>query len=136
MMAGDDELPLEQQQEGEPGAEPGPLPSVDPAGPRKQRLTKAMEQRQADDFWRGLLSTPIGRREIWRDLAQCHAFETIFACGPNGFPQPESTWFNAGIQSVGLRRYQFLLALDPIGIRQMHLEHDPNFHRFVEKDGH
>ena len=38
---------------------------------------------------------PRGRQEMWGLLQAAHAFEERFACGPNGFPQVEATWFHA-----------------------------------------
>lgn len=82
---------------------------------------------QAADFWKACLATPIGRQEIWGLLQSCSTFEDRFACGPNGFPQPERTWFLAGEQAFGLRFYQSLLRMDRLGVLAMHDQCDPNF---------
>lgn len=96
----------------------------------KRRLRK--EAREAQAFWRGVLADQIGRREVWRLLRDAHVFETRFACGPNGFPQPEATWFHAGEQDFGQRLYRALLRMDLAGVTAMHREHDQDF---VENKG-
>lgn len=105
-------------------------PTVD-AGNRQtlrgQKAGIAKEKAEGVVFWRAVLTDSIGRCEVWRLLQDAHTFETRFACGPNGFPQPEGTWFQAGQQDFGLRLYQKLLALDPVLVMTMHRENDPRF---------
>ena len=98
-----------------------------PKGVRKRKLTAQFLQRQADEFWRDVLSSEVGRREIWRLLADAHTFEERFACGLNGFPQTEATWFHAGEQAFGLRLYLTLSQRARDQILRMHDEHDPRF---------
>jgi hypothetical protein len=105
-------------------------PTVDAGSPRavRKRQTKLqLQQRDADRFWQGVFQSEVGRREMWNLLATLHPFETTFACGPNGFPQPEATWFKAGEQGAGLRIYQTWLAKHPLEVMAMHKEHDPRF---------
>lgn len=97
---------------------------------RKRALSAAQKHRQGTDWWRAALATETGRRELWGILADCHAFEERFACGPNGFPQAEATWFEAGKQSFGLRLYQSWLRIDRDAVSLMLDENDP---RFVKK---
>ena len=79
-------------------------------------------------FWRSLLANPIGRKVLWDFLNnQCHIFEDRFACGPNGFPDQQATWFHAGEKSVGMRLYRTLLRTDLDGVREMHREYDSAF---------
>lgn len=79
-------------------------------------------------FWRSLLANAIGRKVLWDFLNnQCHIFEDRFACGPNGFPDPQATWFHAGEKSVGMRLYRTLLRTDLDGVREMHREYDSAF---------
>lgn len=85
------------------------------------------EQRRAKQFWSGVLADEAGRREIWKLLQASHTFEERFACGPNGFPQVEATWFHAGEQSFGQRLYRMLARLDRAGVLTMHDHHDPEF---------
>lgn len=105
-------------------------PTVDAGSPRavRKRQTKLqLQQREADRFWQGVFQSEVGRREMWRLLSEAHPFETSFACGPNGFPQPEATWFKAGEQALGLRIYQAWLQKHPLEVMAMHREHDPRF---------
>lgn len=94
---------------------------------RKRKLSLQFQQRQADEFWNGVLSHEVGRREIWRLLNDAHAFEERFACGPNGFPQPEATWFHAGEQAFALRFYHTLAARARDLVLLMHDENDSRF---------
>jgi hypothetical protein len=84
-------------------------------------------EKEAADFWKYVLSHPIGRREMWKILQAASTFEERFACGPNGFPQPEATWFKAGEQSLGLRLFLSWQIIDPAGVLLMQQEHDPRF---------
>jgi len=120
----DDDESGEQQQ-------PSPLDNAaSPKAQRKRRLGKKLLERETADFWSGVLSTEIGRREIWRLLNDGHAFDERFACGPNGFPQPEATWFQAGESSFARRLYLTLARIDRAATLRMH---DENDHRFVKK---
>jgi hypothetical protein len=100
-------------------APPGSLPlrerpqaaDTEQAAEDQQSKTK-MEARQASDFWRGLLRTPIGRREIHKLLTMVRAFESSpFAATPIGFPDPQATFFNAGQIEQGRAVYQMLAIL-------------------------
>lgn len=126
-MSGDDDEPYDQDQ-------PEPLaseqPTVDAGSPRavKKRQTKLQIQaREEERFWHGVFSDEIGRRCMWKLLQAGHPFDTRFACGPNGFPQAEATWFHAGEQDFALRMYQAWLAAHPLEVMAMHHEHDPRF---------
>lgn len=90
------------------------------------------ERREADNFWRDCLSSVIGRRELWLLAAGAtgaHAFETRFASGPNGFPDPNATWHAKGEQDFGLRLYHQWLRLDPSAVSKMHHENDVRFRK-------
>ena len=82
---------------------------------------------EAREFWKSALKHPVGRRELWRILDSAHTFEERFACGPNGFPQPEATWFHAGEQALGQRVFMSWQKFDPQGVFAMQQEHDPRF---------
>jgi hypothetical protein len=124
----DDEPDDESDDEAGPDEQPPVVETAaDPKRIRKRKLTAQFLKRQADEFWRDVLSTEVGRREIWRLLADAHAFEERFACGPNGFPQPEATWFHAGEQAFGLRFYLTLQQRARELVMQMHDEFDPRF---------
>ena len=80
---------------------------------------------EAREFWKQVFAHPIGRRELWGILQATHAFEERFACGPNGFPQVEATWFHAGEQALGQRLFLSWQRFDPQGVFLMQQEHDP-----------
>lgn len=123
-MSDDPETP-----EGEPSDEgEGATEMVNAAEPRslKRARTKAkLREEEAADFWRRALGSEVGRRELWGVLQSAHAFEERFACGPNGFPQPEATWFEAGQQALGFRLYRSWMRLAPEGVTLMMTENDP-----------
>lgn len=100
------------------------------ADPEQQKRIKNRAKREAaegDAFWRRALEDKVGRREIWRLLMNAHTFEDRFAVGPNGFPQSEATWFQAGERAVGQRLYLSLLRIDHGAVYAMHTEHDAAF---------
>lgn len=102
----------------------------DAASPRKvnrKRREKDRQEVESKEFWRGVFASPVGRREMWKLLQDAHTFEERFACGPNGFPQPEATWFQAGEQSLGQRIYRTFARDHLEGVLQMHHENDPQF---------
>lgn len=114
------------EDEREPGEdEPPPPPSVDPERPRRIRNRQKRKLAEAQEFWRSVLASEIGRREVWGLLNELHPLECRFQCGPNGFPQPEATWSALGEQLAGQRILQTLRGLDPDGVRTMLEEHDP-----------
>jgi hypothetical protein len=92
---------------------------------RRQKIQSA--EKQEAEFWRQAMSSEVGRRSIWKLLIQANCFEQRFACGPNGFPQTEATWFQAGEQSFGLRLYHMLARNDRILLLKMHDENDPYY---------
>ena len=94
---------------------------------RKRERKRDRALREKDIFWKQVFSSEVGRREMFDILTQCHAFEERFACGPNGFPQPEATWFHAGEQAVGQRLFQSWCILDRAGAFAMLDECDPRF---------
>jgi hypothetical protein len=99
----------------------------DNAESREGRRSRRRYVREAREFWAKALVDKVGRREIWSLLDSMHPFETRFATGPNGFPQPEGTWFHAGQQSIGLTIYFSLLKLNREGVLLMQMENDPQF---------
>ena len=98
-----------------------------PETPKQQEARIKFEREEGRLFWQQVFALPVGRREMWEILKSAHAFEERFACGPNGFPQPEATWFHAGEQAFGQRLYHSWLALEPQGVTAMLFEHDPRF---------
>lgn len=123
----DDDPPDEPEDEGrEPAAEQASAVEG-PKQRRKRELRGERESREARQFWTAALSDEAGRREIWKLLQAAHTFEERFACGPNGFPQVEATWFHAGEQAFGQRLYRMLSRIDRAGVLKMHDVHDPEF---------
>jgi hypothetical protein len=100
--------------------------------PRRRKVDRVTnEQREADEFWKGLLNqSPIARRELWRLVGEsvgAHIFETRFPCGPVGFPDANAAWYARGEQDFGLRLYLHWLRLDPLAVAKMHQENDSRF---------
>ncbi len=127
----DDELVPPLPETPEP-VQPSQEPTVDAASPKVYRRRKRdaeIEQREGDNFWRRMLADPIGRRELYRFIASCGTFSTPFACGPNGFPQPEATWFKAGEKATGQRLFDSLAKIDRVNFYKMLDEHDPRYAR-------
>ncbi len=100
---------------------------VDPKAGRRSRDRIKRELQERQSFWRAVLADRVGRREVWRLLEDHHTFNTQFACGPTGFPQPEATFHAMGQQQLGLMLYNELLFLDHDGVRLMHGECDPRW---------
>lgn len=53
--------------------------------------------------------------------------EQAFACGPNGFPQPEATWFKLGETSFVDRLFKTWQRQNYKGVYMMLCENDPNY---------
>ncbi len=105
-----------------------PPVATSPGRVREARRRAAREAIEGEQFWVGALGSVVGRREFWQLLRDdCHGFAPPFACGPNGFPQPEATWYQAGAYAIGQRLYQRWLRLAPESVRLMHEENDPTF---------
>jgi len=94
---------------------------------KRKKEEDEINRKNSKIFWKNILDHPIGRKEVWSILQETHAFEDRFACGPNGFPQSEATWFHAGEQAYGLRFYHKLMGLHPQAMVIMHKENDPRF---------
>jgi hypothetical protein len=109
------------------------VPPSDPVARReygRRRDRVRIEALEADAFWTMVLGSEVGRREMWRIIAgsaACHAFETRFACGPNGFPDDRAAWYGRGEQDMGLRLYHEWMRRDPAAIALMHQENDVRF---------
>lgn len=118
-----------------------PDSAVPPEGPVAEREYKRRGDRiridalEADAFWKMVLGSVVGRREMWRIIGgsgACHSFETRFACGPTGFPDDRAAWYARGEQDMGLRLYHEWMRRDPAAIALMHQEND---HRFRKTRG-
>lgn len=128
-MAQDD--PLNESFAEPPDSLPDTLPgsAADPVE-HKRRLTKAaLHHREVERFWQGVFANQVGRAEMWQILQQAGTFDDRFGVGPNGFPQPEASWFHMGARSLGLRLFQSWQALARDGVFLMQDENDPRFTR-------
>ncbi len=103
----------------------------DPAAVGKRKRKLDIQVKESERFWDYIFSLKVGRREMFKLLRDCHAFEDKFACGPNGFPQPDATWFHAGEASWGQRVSQTWLVNHTTEYALMLKENDPRF----AKDG-
>lgn len=101
--------------------------AADPVAVKRARTKQQKAKDRHDDFWRRVLADEVGLEIVWGLLTDAHTFETRFACGPNGFPQTEATWFHAGRQEFGLALYHKLLQIDVAAVQRMHALHDPRF---------
>ena len=101
----------------------------DPAAVGKRKRTIEIKERESKRFWELVFATPVGRREMYCLLTDCHAFEDRFACGPNGFPQPEATWFQAGESAWGRRIVQTWMVAHADQYALMLRENDPRFQK-------
>lgn len=126
-MIGDDEQPPQPSDEPQPDS--GPVDAADPGVHRKRLTRAALRDRDIRRFWQGVFSDPIGRSEMWGILQQAGTFDDRFGVGPNGFPQPEASWFHMGARSLGLRLFQSWGAFAREGVALMQDEHDPRFTR-------
>ncbi len=110
----------------------------DASSPReheKASRRQEREAREADSFWRSVLGSEVGRREMWRLIAGsggAHAFEARFPSSEAGVPYPEAAFYERGVQDFGLRIYHAWLLRDPAAVALMHAENDA---RFVKPKG-
>lgn len=113
--------------EGAEAAEPLNDDAASRTGLESKRRRISREQREGLEFWRGVFASPVGRREMFAILQSAHTFEDRFACGPNGFPQPEATWFQAGEHAFGQRLYLTWSKNHRVEVLLMHDENDARF---------
>lgn len=113
-------------------------PTIDAGNPRavkKRRQDVEDEQREIDLFWASLMKLPLGRKIMWGLLRDCGTFDASFQCGPNGFPQPDATWFKAGQKAVGEGLYLKLSVVAREDTLRMHDEYDSRFPKPLKKRG-
>jgi hypothetical protein len=101
----------------------------EPTQVKRRERKAALQEREARQFWERIFATELGRREMFKLLRDCKAFETEFACGPNGFPQPEATWFKAGQSDWGRRMRETWLVQHTDAFALMLRENDPRFQK-------
>jgi hypothetical protein len=127
-MTDDPRDPPDDEEDG--GDSPAEHPTADATqshSHRAQRIRQASAHEKVKAWWSAALRDPVGQQIIWQFLTDLHTFEERFACGPNGFPQPEATWFQAGRQDVGLRLHRTLAKFDREALFAMHDAFDPEF---------
>jgi hypothetical protein len=109
-------------------ANPDQAPEILDAGEpgfRRQRLSKAaLEYLELERFWQAVFASPFGRKQMWDILRQAGAFDDRFGVGPNGFPQPEQSWFHMGARSLGLRLFRTWSKYAREGVMLMQDEND------------
>lgn len=97
-------------------------------GQRKRRETKKQRMAREDrEFIRKVMSLEVGRRVMWSILSIAHPFETIFAAGAAGVPDPYATFHHNGEQQLGLRLFQSWFMQAPEETMLMLRENDPRF---------
>lgn len=119
--------------ENAPQDQPEPIffDAGDPEQVEGRKRSKKLQERDSERFWNAIFATELGRREMYKLLVDSKAFEIRFACGPNGFPQPEATWFQAGESSWGRRVADTWMVRHPDEYLLMLRENDARF----KKDG-
>jgi hypothetical protein len=98
--------------------------TADAAGSRRKEDRLEREFREQAEFWDFVFKSRIGRFEIWKLLCMGHPFETRFAAGPAGFPDPNATWYAKGEQDLALRQFWMLERANRDGVWKMREEHD------------
>jgi hypothetical protein len=91
----------------------------------KTAKQKKLEEENSLNFWKTVLRSVTGRREMWGIFIKTKAFDDTFGCSPNGTSNDQETFFHLGKKSFGLKFYYELMAIDPEAIVAMHKENDP-----------
>lgn len=121
----EDDIPVEGSRDANA---PSKIPNAaDPARINRARQRAGFAADQRADFWKKILSDPVGRMVMWEVLIGMHTFEDRFANSPAGFPHPQATWFHAGEKAAGWRLYDALRKAAFVEVHTMHQELDPYF---------
>lgn len=114
-----------------PAEEAVPDETPNAASPKSIRKSRDKAKRSEDesaDFWRKIMGSPVGRREMWKLLIEkCGAFRVDRPCSPAGFPDEKASEFARGQQALGQQLYQDLMVFDAEGVVLMHRECDARF---------
>jgi hypothetical protein len=109
-------------------------PPISDDGPAAESIGSRRNERIAQQsletlaFWRNVLHDPIGRRELWRIIAdKGHAFETRFPVTPAGHPDINAIFYEIGKQDFATWLYGMLQQCDPVLVGQMHVDNDYRF---------
>lgn len=98
--------------------------AVDPDGVRKIRNKKKRSEAERAEFWRGVFSSEIGRREMWAFLEQLHPFNSMFGTTPAGGSDERATWMHLAEQLAGQEIYQRWFGMEPDLVTLMRQEND------------
>jgi hypothetical protein len=88
----------------------------------KADIAKRRRERHLNDI-RHIVATPEGRRLYWKQMEDCGIFQTSFTGEVN------STMFNEGRRSVGLKMLFDLMDAKPSAFEQMKRENDSELKR-------
>lgn len=112
---------------------PDETPNVgDPVKVRRRETELQMQRREAQDFWRQVFSTEVGRREMWAILSAAGTFEVKFGVGPSGYPQPEASWYHLGEKDMGQRLFMSWMQHDRDGTMLMLSENESRMREMAE----
>lgn len=117
IVADEELLPTEQQTEN--------VGNAREVTKRRRKLDRLRDEEE--QFLRAVLKDQVGRRVLWGILSAAHTFDTRFAVGPAGFPDPNATWFHAGEQALGQGLYHKWMTIDPQAMFLMLAENDSRF---------
>ena len=125
----DDDDPLEPDANEEIPEQPEDEPDNAADGRKVKRRERRLdrERREGEEFWRGIFASEVGRREMWAILSASGIRAERFGAGPNGFPDPNATWFRLGVQTVARELLDNWQVKDFEGVHMMLREHDPRF---------
>lgn len=84
--------------------------------------TAAEEAHLEDVFLRDLIANPLFRKWLWTKLQSFNTFGHTFAATPTGFPDPNATWFHAGIKAAGWSLWEEFDNLSPLHASMMRRE--------------
>lgn len=107
--------------------------SVSPKGYRGKQRELSIREDERKQFWNTVLSSDVGRREIWGLLRDSHFDEDRFAAGPSGVPDPLASWLHRGEQAFGYRLFLTFMRYARTGTLQMLEEHDVRLQAFDQK---
>jgi hypothetical protein len=94
----------------------------------KRQLRKAdLALEEERRFWEAVFGDTVGRRCMWKLLAQAHPFETSFGVSGGLVLDQYATWFEAGKQGLGMKLFQDWLMLARDGVLLMLDENEPRF---------
>jgi hypothetical protein len=91
---------------------------------RDQAREFAAREAEREKFWKVVLFSDVGRREMWGHLQDAHFDADLAGFTPNGSHDPMGAWLNRGAQAYGYRFFLTLLRYAPEQTLLMLQEHD------------